>query len=245
MEPLAPYLPPISVAPLVFLRIAVILRFIPLFTGGTVPVLSWLSLAAITTLAVCPTDQPVTDTRLISFLALGLKEGFVGVTLGLLVRLAFSVLENAAGLAGTAGGRFGNSELGPLLQLYTLTGMAVFFVVGGHHHLLFGLKYTFDMFPANQLIAISEDAVLSPEPVIRLFSTAFVTAVFASTPIFLAGYVADLLTAGCALLFNRVPAWGQLLRLIAVWFVAVFALGFVVDHTLSLIKSTIDKTILP
>lgn len=241
------FLHQIESAPLVFLRVATALKFLPFFNGNAIPILPWLALSTVTTMAMLPTGHPISEHTLLPYLTLGLKEVFVGLTIGILVQMAFAVLEMTAGLARSAGGPInGNSEFDPLLQLYTLTGVAVLFVVDGHHHLFFGMKHTFDVFPVDQMLPISSGNMLSPEPFIRLFSMAFLTAVFASTPVFFAGYISDLFVGGLSHLFKQAPVMGvQIFRKIAVWTVAVFTLGMVINQTLLLLKSAVDRLVTP
>jgi flagellar biosynthesis protein FliR len=228
---------------LLFLRLATALRLMPFFGGFPMPIVPWLALSAALSwvLAQAPvlTQSSLTWVQLIP---LAFKEIFIGLVIGLLCRMAFSILEMTAQLARTSSRLFPDaSEDGSLKTLYLLTGIAAFWVMDGHHHLISGLHATLACMPVDRMAPLTATP-FSPAPVLVLFSTAFAAALFAAAPLFVAGLVADAVVAAVIHLTRGTATFGvHLPRHLFVVVLALVTLGAVVDRVLLLLRESIDQ----
>jgi len=223
------------------IRVGAALRLLPFFGGGSVPWVVWSALTVALTLAVAPlhvSPAPAIAPGTAFFIVLAMKELFIGAVIGTLGRIAFSVMEMVGHLAHVSALPFsaGENKAG-LPAFYTLTGAAVFVLLGGHHSLIEGLLATFRCHPVTA-IPVTD---LNPEPVIRLFAATMAAAVLAAVPIFSAGIVSDLLVGGIAHLLSSAPIAGATsVRGIVVLTVAAASMSGVVAAMLKLLGSTLD-----
>jgi flagellar biosynthesis protein FliR len=228
---------------LVAIRICGILKLLPFLGGAPMPTIPWLALSAALALVITPlTGSSVhVPTDPLPIAALASRELFIGVVVGVLCRLAFTALEMVADLARISIlPNIAPDEPAGFTALYTLTGTALFFLIGGHHALIEGILATFTCAPIGELIPSLPD----PGPIIGLFATATATAVLVTTPLFVVGLVSDMVVGGLSHLFLAAPAFGATtIRSIAVLTAAIVALGIGVSAILELIQKTMEKII--
>lgn len=133
----------------IFIRVAVILLFIPFIGSRTTPVIARAGLAIALTLLLLP----VVDVDMDNPVKAIFEAVFVGAAIGLTVRIILSAVEMAAqwisiqmglGMAAVFNPQFGEL-LGPLSLFYTLLAMGLFFVLDIHHYFIEGIVRSFDI----------------------------------------------------------------------------------------------------
>lgn len=143
---------------LVFLRVAAILMFMPVFDSQSIPLLFKVALAFATSIVLFP----MLDLDLLPVLnnvyALGIKamgEIFIGLVIGFSVKLIFAGIQLAGQLAGYQMGMAlanvmdpSSSEQVPLLAQFTnLFGLLIFIAINAHHWFIKALTHSFQMVP--------------------------------------------------------------------------------------------------
>jgi flagellar biosynthesis protein FliR len=133
----------------VFIRVMVMLAFIPYLGATNTPVAVKAALGLAITLLLLPVVNVNADNAL-----LGLFEAFfMGAALGLMVRIVLGAIETAAqwmsismglGVASVFNPQFGET-LGPLSLFYSLMGMGLFFILDIHHYFIEAIVRSFDM----------------------------------------------------------------------------------------------------
>ena len=228
---------------LVVIRVGAALRLLPFFGGGVMPWLPWLALSSVLALVLVPFQTGDTVPSVMgdasALTALALKELFIGIVIGTLARIAFSVLEMLGDIAHTLALPIasGATETG-FRSLYPLMGTAVFFLIGGHHSLIEGLSATLTCIP----VFVMPAAAWGPEPVVKLFTGAVAAATLAAIPLFAAGMVSDLLVGGISHILESAPVFGATsIRSLAILTVAALSLGGVVSVTLDLLRAALNN----
>jgi flagellar biosynthetic protein FliR len=225
--------PLLSLYALVVVRVGAALRLVPFFGGRPLPTIAWAGLSVILAAVLTPHAGPLPVSNLgsLPWMALAVKEVFIGVTLGLLARLVFSVLEIAGAVATVStvaipmvAGADGQRGA-PLTRTYTLLGTVVFLLSGGHHALISGLAETAHCLPPAAFVP-NASVQLGATPVVALFSAAMATAVLISMPVFAAGIAADVMLGLVGRLTGAAPPTGsaQALRALFVQLMVVAAL---------------------
>lgn len=133
----------------VFIRISVMMLFIPFIGARMTPVIVRVGIALALTLLVLPVVKINSENLLISVF-----EGFfIGLSMGLSVRIIISAVEMAAqwmniqlglGMATIFNPLVGDA-LGPLTFFYTLLAMVVFFLLDMHHYFIEGIIRSFEI----------------------------------------------------------------------------------------------------
>lgn len=133
----------------VFIRIAAMISFIPFIGGRTTPVVVKVGIVLALTFLVLPVANIRPGDPLRSIL----DAFFVGIALGLTIRILLSAVEMAAtwmslqmgfGLAAVFNPQFGES-MGPVTMFYTFLTMVLFFTLDVHHYFIEGIVRSFDM----------------------------------------------------------------------------------------------------
>lgn len=133
----------------IFIRVAVMLYFIPFVGGKTTPLIFRAGLAVALTLLLLPVVPVKTDNPVQSIF----EAVFAGLAIGLTARLILSAVEMAAqwisiemglGMAGVFNPQFGEL-LGPLSLFYAMFAMGLFFVLDIHHYFIEGIVRSFDV----------------------------------------------------------------------------------------------------
>ncbi len=169
---------------------------------------------------------------------LAIKELFIGVVLGTLIRFAFSVLEIIGEMAHISSLTVvSRRPRQPLSTAYLLLGVGAFCLLGGHHGALSGLAATVHCAPPFEIPAEISLVGAGQDTALRLFSVAMATAVLLSAPIFVAGLFADVIIGVLSRLQSGAALAGaQTLRGIAVQLGVVLSLGLVVTHVVEFLQ---------
>ncbi|MCP4600569.1 MAG: flagellar biosynthetic protein FliR [Proteobacteria bacterium] len=240
-----------SLTPLLAIRVGAALRLTPFLGGHPLPILPWAGISVVLACVLAPQSGPVPQAEFGSsfWLILAIKELFIGVVVGSLARIAFSVLEitgDLARLSTVAIPRTGGGEGtrgAPLTRAYVLLGTAAFLLVDGHHAFITGLAGTTRCLPPAALPGAFELPSIGITPALGLFSTAMGTAVLISAPIFVAGIAADFIVG----LLSRIapgiapPIGAQATRAVLVQLAVIAALGMVVSGAVEFLQSGMER----
>lgn len=131
----------------VFIRVAVILSFIPYIGARMTPVMVRAGLAIALTLFLLPVVEVKIDNPVRSVF----EAFFIGSAIGLAARIILGAVEMAAqwmniemglGVAAIFNPQFGE-VLGPLSLFYTIISMGLFFILDMHHYFIDGIVRSF------------------------------------------------------------------------------------------------------
>jgi flagellar biosynthesis protein FliR len=179
--------------------------------------------------------------------ALALKELFIGIVIGVITRLAFTVFEITGGLVNVASLSFprANEQDGlngsPLQTFYPLLGTTIFLLVGGHHAWLSGIAGTLRCMPPATLPPIDAFGDTASQAVLRLFTSAIAAAVLISAPIFIAGLAAETITGIMLRITGGTTQAGtQLARVFAVYLIAIATLGLVLENGIDFLSNSLN-----
>ena len=119
----------------------------------------------------------------------------VGLGFAFSFAVLFAAVESAGSLADLgAGFSYGNlinpisgDESGPLTHMYSLVGIAIFFVIGGEAWVLRGLAHTFQLVPLTSAPRITTLFAGTEQ----VFSTVFTSAVEIAAPVLIALMITD------------------------------------------------------
>lgn len=119
----------------------------------------------------------------------------VGLGFAFSFAVLFAAVESAGSLADLgAGFSYGNlinpisgNESGPLTHMYSLVGIAIFFVIGGEAWVLRGLAHTFQLVPLTSTPRITTLFAGTEQ----VFSTVFTSAVEIAAPVLIALMITD------------------------------------------------------
>jgi flagellar biosynthetic protein FliR len=133
----------------VFIRIAVMISFIPFIGAAMTPLFVRAGFVLAFTLLVLPVANVDTANPVKALF----DAFFIGSAMGLSIRLIMSAIETAAqwmsiqmgfGMAAVFNPQFGE-QLGPLSLFYTYMGMVMFFMLGIHHVFIEGVMRSFEI----------------------------------------------------------------------------------------------------
>jgi flagellar biosynthetic protein FliR len=133
----------------VFIRVAVILSFIPFIGARMTPIMVRAGLAIALTLLLLPVANVKTESPVKAIF----EAFFIGSAIGLTARIILGAVETAAqwmsiqmgiGVAAVFNPMFGE-QLGPLSLFYTLISMGLFFTLDMHHYFIEGIARSFDI----------------------------------------------------------------------------------------------------
>lgn len=133
----------------VFIRVAVILSFIPFIGARMTPIMVRAGLAIALTLLLLPVVNVKTESPVKAVF----EAFFIGSAIGLTARIILGAVETAAqwmsiemgiGVAAVFNPMFGE-QLGPLSLFYTFISMGLFFVLDMHHYFIEGIVRSFDI----------------------------------------------------------------------------------------------------
>ncbi|MCP4199913.1 MAG: flagellar biosynthetic protein FliR [Proteobacteria bacterium] len=240
----------LSLTILLVLRFGAALRLTPFFGGAPLGLLSWFVLSVVLACVLVPQGGPLPSVEIGTgaWLVLAAKEIFIGVVLGTIVRIAFSVFEVAGDLArlGTVSipdaGDDSFARGTPISRVYTLLAAAVFLLVGGHHAVLSALGSTVRCLPPG-MVPSYDMLPFDGSVVLGLFGATMAMGVLVSAPVFVAGISADILTGLISrFTFGDGPFRGMhAVRAVCVQVVVVIALGTVVATALGFLQDGVEK----
>jgi flagellar biosynthetic protein FliR len=192
---------------------------------------------------------PLAEIGTGAWYVLAVKEVFIGVVLGTVVRIAFSVFEVVGDLArlGTVSipdaGADSFARGTPLSRVYTLLAAAVFLLVGGHHALLSGLGSTVRCLPPGIAPGSYDLFPFDASVVLGLFGATMAMGVLISAPVFVAGISADVLTGLISHFTSGVAPFRGMhaIRAACVQVVVVIAFGTVVSTALDTLQDGVEK----
>jgi flagellar biosynthetic protein FliR len=131
----------------IFIRVAVILSFIPFIGARMTPIMVKAGIAIALTLLLLP----VVDVKIDNPVKAVFEAFFLGVAIGMTARIILGAIEMAAqwmsiqmglGVAGVFNPQFGE-VLGPLSLFYTILAMGIFFILDIHHYFIEGIVLSF------------------------------------------------------------------------------------------------------
>ncbi len=241
----------VSLVPLLAIRIGAALRLAPFLGGRPLPLLPWAGIS----IALAAVIAPQADSAISAlpgsalWLALAVKELFIGVVIGALARIAFTVLDVAGDLARLSTvsipdvGQGEGTRGAPLTRAYVLLGTAAFLLVDGHHAFIAGLIGTVRCMPPGSLPGAFESATIGVPLALKLFSSAMRTAVLISAPVFVAGIAGDVVVGLVSRLTPGIapPVGAQATRAILVQLAIVASLGIVVTAAVSFLESGMEQ----
>ena len=241
----------LSLAILLVLRFGAALRLTPFFGGAPLGLLSWFGLSMVLACVLVPNGGPLPSVEIGTgaWFALAAKEIFIGVVLGAVVRIAFSVFEVAGDLArlGTisipSAGDDSFARGTPISRVYTLLAAAVFLLVGGHHAVLSALWATVRCLPPGMMPGSQDVLPADVSVVLGIFGATMSMGVLISAPVFVAGVSADILTGLIARFTSGAePSRGMhVVRAVCVQVMVVIALGTVVATALGFLQNGVEK----
>ena len=244
----------VSLLLLLTIRIAAALRLTPFFGGKPLGWVPWISVSIVLGMILLPFSGPVPGIAIgsMGWIALALKELFLGVVIGVLVRMAFFVFWMAGELARiqTLAIPEASSDEGlrgaPLTQMYVLLGTTAFLLAGGHHAFIVGLKGTIQCMPPGAIPDFSSVSASFIPVALNFFCTSLATAVLISAPIFVAGLFADVVVGlGFRLAPGIAPPLGaQAVRALIVQVILVATLGVAVSKGVRFLENSMEKIVL-
>ncbi len=142
-----------------FLRILALCGTAPLLSESSVPVRVKVGLSALTAIALAPALPPAPSLSPASYQGLWIaaQQVFIGIALGLTMRIVFAAVQTAGEFIGLQMGLSFASFFDPatgantavLSRLMNVVAMLVFLALNGHLIMLSGLAHTFDVFPVG------------------------------------------------------------------------------------------------
>ncbi len=246
--------PYVSLGILLTIRIGATLRLTPFFGGKPLGLVPWILVSVVLASILVPQGGPLPQSEIgsLEWITLAVKELFVGVVVGILVRMAFLVFEVAGELARTqtltipdTGGDEGLRGA-PLTRIYVLLGTIAFLLIGGHHAFIVGLLGTTRCMPPGAIPDFSHLAAPFIPVALHFFCTAMATAVLISAPIFVAGIFADFIIGlGLRLAPGMAPPAGvQAARALIVQVVLIATLGAAVSRGVGFLKDSMENIVL-
>ena len=172
----------------IFIRVMVMLAFVPFLGSTNTPVAVRASLGFAITILLIPVVTVNQDNALKSLF----EAFFIGAALGLMIRLVMGAIETAAqwmsismglGVASVFNPQFGE-VLGPLSLFYSLMGMGLFFILDIHHYFIEAIVRSFE------LTSVNYDGIFGA--IIKLNAIFFPLAFKIAAPIFLVQVLVNL-----------------------------------------------------
>lgn len=143
-----------------FLRILALVGSAPLLGESSIPVRLKVGLSAIMAMVVAPTLSPLPDIPTGSYAAiwLGLQQVFIGIALGLTMRIVFAAVQTAGEFIGLQMGLAFASFFDPatgantavLARIMNVMAMLLFLALNGHLLMLGTLVHTFEVLPIRE-----------------------------------------------------------------------------------------------
>ena len=181
----------ISLFFLIMVRISGIFITSPVFGRNNLPMIMKIALSALTAFILLPIISIATKVEYNNFFELALDtmgEFLLGIIIGFICFLYFNALYLAGSVIDTQIG-FGmvnvldpqiNSQIPIMGNFYNLLITLIFLAVNGHHLIIRGLVYSFELLPIGFTYTLGEDFIIK---VIAIMTETFVLAFRFSAPI--------------------------------------------------------------
>jgi flagellar biosynthetic protein FliR len=151
-------LPQLQLFFLVFIRVAAILMFMPVFDSNSIPLFFKVALAFATSIVLFPMLELDPLPMLSNVFLLGVRvitEILIGMVIGFAVKLIFAGIQLAGQLAGYQMGMAlanvmdpsGSQQVPLLAQFTNLFGLLVFVTINAHHWFIKALTQSFQIVP--------------------------------------------------------------------------------------------------
>lgn len=209
---------------LISIRLGAALRLTPFLGGRPLGIVPWLSVTAVLAPIIGLHSGPLPSHPLepAIWVSAALAELFIGITIGMLAKIAFTVFETAGNLARLqtlavpTSGDEGSLGGAPISTAYVLVGTAAFLLMDGHHYFITALAATTRCMPPGAVPGLDHLASTGGASALHLFTLAMATAALISIPVFAAGLFADLLVGLAAPLWPGAAPGTGILRIFAV-----------------------------
>lgn len=185
---------------LVMIRMTVFIAISPGFSHSSFPTISKVALAVGLSIPVMAVIQPFeTDLTMAMFVAIGIKELFIGMALGYITLLFFTAVEIAGSLVDFQVGFSMGSIYDPSLgvnasyygRIYYWISIMIFFIANIHHQVITSLVESFTWAPLDQL----NFTHIGMEGIVHLFGHLFATAVQLAIPLIIVALLSELTLA--------------------------------------------------
>lgn len=173
---------------LIFVRMTAFLVSLPLFSYNTIPAVYKIGLAFFLSMVMLPViDTAALELDNMYFLLL-LKEAAVGLLIGLVAYIVLSAVQIAGGFIDFQMG-FAIANIidpqtgaqGPLIgQYFYITALLFLLSVDGHHLLIDGMYYSYEIIPPDGLIEVGDPFAVF---ILKTFNQMFIIAFQVSIPI--------------------------------------------------------------
>lgn len=143
-----------------FMRILALVGTAPILGESSIPVRLKVGLSAIMAIVIAPTLDPLPDLPTGSYAAiwLALQQVFIGISLGITMRIVFAAVQTAGEFIGLQMGLAFASFFDPatgantavLARIMNVMAMLLFLALNGHLLMLGTLVHTFDVLPIRE-----------------------------------------------------------------------------------------------
>lgn len=191
----------ISLFLLILVRISGIFIAAPVFGRNNLPMMMKIGLSMLIAFILLPIVSETTNLQHNNFFELAINttsEFFLGIIIGLICFIYFSTLYLAGTVIDTQIG-FGmvnvmdpqtNSQMPIMGNYYNIMVTLIFLAVNGHHLIIRGLVYSFELLPVGFNFAIGEDFIVK---LIAIMTEVFILAFRFSAPILATIFLANVL----------------------------------------------------
>lgn len=193
---------------LITVRIASFMVSSPIFTVKGTPNLVKIGFAFTTAYLIKNSVPPLNleDVNMFFYIILIIKETLIGLILGYITNLIFYSIQMAGQLIDNQVGFAMASTLDPMSgqraalygRLYYWFGIVLFFLMNGHHFLIYGLFKSFQLVPINSVILNQ----LSITNIIYIFSRSFTSGFIIAVPLVIIIFLTNIIIG---LLARTVP----------------------------------------
>ena len=194
---------------LAFARLLAVFVLAPFFGGTTVPIQAKVGLAAIVSAILYPAITAGVRTEEVTallFVALLVKEVFIGAALGIVTQFFFYTVQVAGTIIDTQRGMNQFSFFSPQLagntsilgQLKFQTALVLFLSVDGHLMFIRGLQTSFATLPLMNFLTFHVGFIGVSDQMIRVSAGIFYTALQLSAPVLLTLFLLDFAFAALA-----------------------------------------------
>lgn len=184
-------------------RILPVIVLSPFLGGEVVPTEVKIGLGVMLAAVMLPAVQDqmgAVPTNAIPFIALMLKELFIGLAISFVVSMVFEAAQMAGHVIDTTGGAAMAQVMVPQIgQQVTLfsslklqLAVVVFLTLNGHHMVITALTDSFILIPLDQMPAFSRGSYPFFEAILRVFGELMKLALAIAAPAMLAGFLTDL-----------------------------------------------------